>query len=33
MNFREISPAIVSRDLYYAVENGITEKSGDKNTI
>jgi Fic family protein len=31
-NFREISPATASRDLNYAVENGIIEKIGDKNT-
>jgi len=31
-NFREISPATASRDLNYAVENGIVEKNGDKNT-
>lgn len=30
-NFREISPATASRDLNYAVENGIIEKTGDKN--
>ncbi|TLX72407.1 Fic family protein [Labilibacter sediminis] len=31
-NFREISSATASRDLKYAVENGIIEKIGDKNT-
>lgn len=31
-NFREISSATASRDLNFAVENGIVEKSGDKNT-
>ena len=31
-NFKEISSATASRDLSYAVENGIIEKSGDKNT-
>jgi len=31
-NFREISSATASRDLNYAVENGIIEKIGDKNT-
>jgi len=31
-NFREISSATASRDLSFAVENGIIEKIGDKNT-
>jgi len=31
-NFREISSATASRDLSFAVENGILEKIGDKNT-
>ncbi len=31
-NFREISSATASRDLNYAVENGILEKIGNKNT-
>jgi Fic family protein len=31
-NFREISSATASRDLNFAVENGIIEKFGDKNT-
>ncbi len=31
-NFREISSATASRDLNYAVEIGIMEKIGDKNT-
>lgn len=31
-NFREISSATASRDLKFAVENGIIEKFGDKNT-
>ncbi len=31
-NFREISAATASRDLKFAVENGLIEKSGDKNT-
>ncbi|MFN8206024.1 MAG: Fic family protein [Bacteroidales bacterium] len=31
-NFREISSATASRDLNYAVEYGIVEKTGDKNT-
>ena len=31
-NFREISSATASRDLNFAVENGILEKIGDKNT-
>jgi len=31
-NFREISSATASRDLNYAVEIGIIEKIGDKNT-
>lgn len=31
-NFREISPATASRDLKFAVDNGIIEKQGDKNT-
>ena len=31
-NFREISSATASRDLSFAVENGIIEKYGDKNT-
>lgn len=31
-NFKEISPATASRDLQFAVENGIIEKNGDKNT-
>ncbi len=30
-NFREISSATASRDLQYAVENGLIEKIGDKN--
>lgn len=30
-NFREISSATASRDLSYAVENGIIDKFGDKN--
>lgn len=30
-NFREISSATASRDLQFAVENGIIEKIGDKN--
>ncbi len=32
MNFREISSATASRDLKFAVENGLLEKIGDKNT-
>jgi Fic family protein len=32
MNFREISTATASRDLKFALENGIIEKIGDKNT-
>lgn len=32
MNYREISSATASRDLKFAVENGIIEKLGDKNT-
>lgn len=32
MNFREISPATASRDLKFAVENGLIEKTGDKST-
>jgi Fic family protein len=32
LNFREISTATASRDLKFAVENGLIEKSGDKNT-
>lgn len=31
-NFREISSATASRDLKFAVEEGIIEKKGDKNT-
>lgn len=31
-NFREISPATASRDLKFAVEKGLIEKTGDKNT-
>ncbi len=31
-NFREISSATASRDLKYAVDNGLIEKIGDKNT-
>jgi Fic family protein len=31
-NFREISSATASRDLKFALENGIAEKLGDKNT-
>lgn len=31
-NFKEISSATASRDLKFAVENGIIEKTGDKNT-
>jgi Fic family protein len=31
-NFREISSATASRDLNFAVENGLVEKLGDKNT-
>lgn len=31
-NFKEISPATASRDLKLAVDNGILEKQGDKNT-
>jgi Fic family protein len=31
-NYREISTATASRDLNFAVENGIIEKFGDKNT-
>ena len=31
-NFREISSATASRDLKFAVENGLIEKFGDKNT-
>ncbi len=31
-NFREISSATASRDLKFAVENGLIEKMGDKNT-
>ncbi len=31
-NFREISSATASRDLNFAVENGMLEKIGDKNT-
>jgi Fic family protein len=31
-NFREIASATASRDLNYAVEHGIIEKIGDKNT-
>lgn len=31
-NFREISSATASRDLKFAVENGLIEKTGDKNT-
>lgn len=30
-NFREISTATASRDLKYAVENGLVHKTGDKN--
>jgi Fic family protein len=32
MNFKEISSATASRDLKFAVENGMIEKIGDKNT-
>lgn len=32
MNFREISSATASRDLKFAVDNGLLEKIGDKNT-
>jgi Fic family protein len=31
-NFKEISSATASRDLKFAVENGLIEKFGDKNT-
>jgi predicted HTH transcriptional regulator len=31
-NFREISSATASRDLKFAVDNGLIEKFGDKNT-
>lgn len=31
-NFREISSATASRDLQFAVENGLIEKTGDKNS-
>lgn len=31
-NFKEISSATASRDLKFAVENGLIEKTGDKNT-
>jgi predicted HTH transcriptional regulator len=31
-NFREISSATASRDLKFAVENGLITKIGDKNT-
>jgi len=31
-NYKEISPATASRDLQFAVENGIIDKFGDKNT-
>ncbi len=31
-NFREISPATASRDLKFAVKNGLIERIGDKNT-
>ena len=31
-NFREISSATASRDLKFAVENGIIKKIGNKNT-
>jgi len=31
-NFREISSATASRDMKFAVENGLIEKIGDKNT-
>jgi Fic family protein len=31
-NFREISAATASRDLNFAVDNGLIEKTGDKNT-
>lgn len=31
-NFREISTATASRDLKYAVDNGLIKKSGEKNT-
>lgn len=31
-NFKEISPATASRDLQFATENKIFEKTGDKNT-
>jgi Fic family protein len=32
LNFREISSATASRDLQFAVEKGILEKSGFKNS-
>jgi Fic family protein len=32
MNFKEISTATASRDLKFALENGLIEKIGDKNT-
>jgi len=32
MNFREISTATASRDLKFAIENGLIEKIGNKNT-
>ncbi len=32
LNFREISTATASRDLKFALVNGLIEKSGDKNT-
>lgn len=31
-NFREISSATASRDLRFALDNGLIEKTGDKNT-
>lgn len=31
-NFREISSATASRDLKFAVDKGVIEKTGDKNT-
>ena len=31
-HFKDISGATASRDLKYAVENGLIEKKGDKNT-
>ena len=32
MNFREISTATASRDLKFAVDKGLMEKIGEKNT-